>query len=116
MDCLAWGVISALYCLYSDEMLEADKGKAHSSSNNSDVRTYERHMEMYADYAKGNKQHANVFENCINPPIIGDQAYVNTSVMPLHVFLGIGEMNHSIVKTECELLDRNMKVCDCKRD
>jgi hypothetical protein len=76
------------------------------------LRTYPHHIEQLSLWrgAGSPPNKAKEFYNCINEPIIGAAAYCRTAPMPLHTFLGMGELVLSIMRDECLELDRALAV------
>jgi hypothetical protein len=98
-----------LHCQCTDDDLEADKGKTHSSTEcKYNTWTYWKHEKLRKQFLRktgGRIEHAKFYGNCINPPLLDAHAYVCVAVMVLHVFLGIGHIICAIISDLCVVTD-----------
>jgi hypothetical protein len=86
-----------VYCLSNDDKVV---GKP---------RTYQHHMEQLELLRQtGGTTKAKSYYNCINEPIINSIAFTSTSPMPLHTFLGMGQLCLDIARDICMDLDKDL--------
>jgi hypothetical protein len=104
------GQFFCIFCLCSQQKLQKDRGNSHSpEKERCELRTHPHHCEHQTDFERRmhRSREAQLCFNCINPPLLGSEAYSHTSVMPLHTFLGIGgEIPYDILKRETAELDK----------
>jgi hypothetical protein len=91
------GKHGCVYCLSNDDKVIGNP------------RTYQHHMEQLELLRQtGGTTKAKSYYNCINEPIINSIAFTSTSPMPLHTFLGMGQLCLDIARDICMDLDKDL--------
>lgn len=84
--------------------------RSKDRSNLDELRDYNHHMEQLQLFNNAGRvmNTAQQYFNCINEPIIGENAFINTAPMPLHTFLGVGQLCLEIMRSTCIELDKRL--------
>ena len=91
------GKHGCVYCLSNDDKVIGNP------------RTYQHHMEQLELLRQtGGTTKAKSYYNCINEPIINSIAFTSTAPMPLHTFLGMGQLCLDIARDICMDLDKDL--------
>jgi len=91
------GKHGCVYCLSNDDKVIGNP------------RTYQHHMEQLELLRQtGGTTKAKSYYNCINEPIINSIAFTSTAPMPLHTFLGMGQLCLDIARDICMELDKDL--------
>jgi hypothetical protein len=92
------GKHGCVYCLSDDDKKQGAP------------RTFQHHVDQHNLFiaAGANNNKAKIYYNCINMPVIKTAAFNNTAPMPLHTFLGMGQLCLDIARDMCIELDRQL--------
>jgi hypothetical protein len=96
-----------VYCTISRDDLVSGNPH-HCELKQFPARNFGFHMEQLQQYelAGSNKDIAKQYYNCIAQPIVGAAAFRCIAPMPLHIFLGMGEICLNIITKVCIDLDQ----------